>query len=140
MHHSSYVLLHYEMFFNQHGGLPTYTLLLACILTKSFFQLISCLFYLPALSTSTVLGTLPFLKYRQFHFFSTISLFRIILFLSFDFFLNFTFFLWESKTFDQSQDESFLTQIASCPPSILIMSFNSSTSFQPLSTSSVVLC
>ncbi len=109
--------------------------LLVCMLTKSLFSSSAVCFLLPALSTSTVLGTLFFFWNIDNFIFSTISLIRINLFLSFDFFHISIFYFGNRKTFDQSPKGSFLTEIVSCPPSILIMSFISSTSFQPLLTS-----
>ncbi len=104
MLHSSKCFNTLRIVFNQHRDPPTYTLLLACILTKSFQSAFRCLFYLPALSTSTVLGTLSF-EISTILFISTISLFRINLFLSLTFDLDpgqFTFFhLGIQNDFDQ---------------------------------------
>ena len=118
------------MFFNQHREPPTYTLLLVCMLTKSLFSSSAVCFLFTRPQYFYCARYIALFEISTISLFSTISFIRINLFLSFDFFHISLFSLWESKTFDQSLKGSFLIGIASCPPSISIMSFISSTSFQ----------
>ncbi len=94
-----------KCFCNQHREPPTCTLLLACILTKSLFSFVSCLFFFTRPQYIYCARYIVLLKYRQFLFFSTISFIRMNLFLSFDFFHISIFFTLGIKNFEPITEE-----------------------------------